>query len=80
MLMSTITVEELQKRFGSNVRHLRESQGLTQEEFAKKAGLNRSYLGGVERGQRKICIENIARIASALSISPDILFSDTLFK
>jgi DNA-binding XRE family transcriptional regulator len=40
---------ELQKLFGSNVRQLREAQDLTQEEFSRKAGINRSYLGGVER-------------------------------
>jgi len=45
----------LQKLFGQNVRRLREAQGMTQEEFARKAGINRSYLGGVERGQRTIC-------------------------
>lgn len=65
---------ELQKLFGRNVRRLREKQGLTQSELALKANINRSYLGGVERGQRRICIENIARIANALAISPDVLF------
>jgi transcriptional regulator with XRE-family HTH domain len=65
---------ELQKLFGRNVRQLREAQGLTQEEFARKAGINRSYLGGVERGQRTICMDNIAKIANALAVSPDALF------
>lgn len=62
--------------FGQNVRRLREEQGLTQAELAMKAGLNRSYLGGVERGQRRICIDNISRIARALSVAPDSLFRD----
>ncbi|MFN8456927.1 MAG: helix-turn-helix transcriptional regulator [Anaerolineae bacterium] len=65
---------ELQKLFGHNVRRLREEQGLTQSELALKARINRSYLGGVERGQRRICIENIAKIAQALAVSPDLLF------
>jgi len=64
----------LQKLFGQNVRRLREAQGMTQEEFARKAGINRSYLGGVERGQRTICMDNIAKIAHALAVSPDVLF------
>ena len=64
----------LQKLFGRNVRQLREAQGLTQEEFSQKAGINRSYLGGVERGQRTICMDNIAKIAAALGVTPDILF------
>jgi transcriptional regulator with XRE-family HTH domain len=65
---------ELQKLFGRNVRRLREKQGLTQSELAFRASINRSYLGGVERGQRRICMENIARIANALAVSPDVLF------
>jgi len=65
---------ELQLLFGRNVRRLREELGLTQAELALKAGINRSYLGGVERGQRRICMENIARIADALAVSPDALF------
>ena len=66
--------KELQKLFGRNVRQLREAQSLTQDEFSRKAGINRSYLGGVERGQRTICMDNIAKIASALGVTPDILF------
>jgi transcriptional regulator with XRE-family HTH domain len=65
---------DLQILFGRNVRRLREEQGLTQAELALKAGINRSYLGGVERGQRRICMENIARIADALAMPPDALF------
>jgi transcriptional regulator with XRE-family HTH domain len=68
---------ELQKIFGNNVRRLREAQGLTQAELASKAGINRSYLGGVERGQRRIGMENIAKIAAALAVSADILFKIT---
>jgi transcriptional regulator with XRE-family HTH domain len=75
--MSTNMPAELQKIFGNNVRRLREAQGLTQAELAAKAGINRSYLGGVERGQRRICMENIAKIAVALAVSPDVLFRAT---
>lgn len=73
VLISTMSTD-LYVIFGQNVRRLREEQGLTQAELAMKAGLNRSYLGGVERGQRRICIDNIARIARALSVPPDTLF------
>lgn len=66
--------QELQKLFGQNVRRFRKAQRMTQEEFASKAGINRSYLGGVERGQRTICMDNIAKIAQALAVSPDVLF------
>jgi transcriptional regulator with XRE-family HTH domain len=71
---------ELQKLFGQNVRRLRQAQGLTQAELAIKAGLNRSYLGGVERGQRQIGLENIAKLAKALAVSPEILFRTDHFK
>ena len=67
---------DLPSLFGKNVRRLREQRGLTQAELALKAGLNRSYLGGVERGQRRICMENIARLAQALAVSPDTLFRE----
>ena len=71
---------ELQKLFGQNVRRLRQAQGLTQAELAIKAGLNRSYLGGVERGQRQIGLENIAKLAKALAVSPEVLFRADHFK
>lgn len=67
---------ELHELFGQNVRRIRQEQGLTQEDLALKAGINRSYLGGVERGQRRISMENIAKIANALSVTPDVLFRD----
>lgn len=68
----------LQTLFGRNVRQIRKERGLTQAELALKAGLNRSYLGGVERGQRSICMENIAKIADALVVSPDLLFKENI--
>lgn len=67
---------DLHRLFGQNVRRLREEQGMTQAQLAEKAGLNRSYLGGVERGQRRICMDNIAKLARALA-SPEILFRDS---
>ncbi len=67
----------LRKVFGQNIRRLREKQNLTQSDLALKANINRSYLGGVERGQRNICIENIVKIAEALGVSADILFKAT---
>jgi len=67
---------ELPELFGRNVRRLRIEQGLTQTELATRAHINRSYLGGVERGQRRICMDNIARIASALGVTADVLFRE----
>jgi transcriptional regulator with XRE-family HTH domain len=67
---------ELHQLFGQNVRRIRQEQGLTQADLALKAGINRSYLVGVERGQRRISMENIAKIAHALNVDPDVLFRD----
>ena len=60
---------DIRKNFGDRVRELRTAQGLSQEVLAQKAGLHRTYIGSVERGERNISLENILKIASALSVS-----------
>ena len=57
------------KKFGDRVRVLRVAQGLSQEVLAQKAGLHRTYIGGVERGERNVSLENIQKIAVALKIT-----------
>jgi transcriptional regulator with XRE-family HTH domain len=61
------------RRFGDRVRTLRRDRGWSQEELADQSGLDRSYVGGVERGERNISFDNICRIARALSVSPSVL-------
>ena len=56
-------------RFGKRVRELRKSQGYSQESFAAECGLDRTYLGGIERGERNVALRNIGAIAKALMIS-----------
>ena len=56
-------------RFGERVRALRKVLGLSQEAFAAKCGLDRTYLGGIERGERNVALRNIALIADALGVS-----------
>ena len=63
------------EQFGRRVRDLRQQQGLSQEELAYRAGIDRSYLGGVERGERNVALQNILRIASGLGVDPSVLFS-----
>ncbi len=63
------------KKFGSQVRKFRIEQGLSQEVLAQKAGLHRTYIGGIERGERNISLENIQKIATALSLKIDLLLS-----
>ena len=54
------------KKVGSNIRHTRNEKGLSQESLALAADLDRSYVGGVERGERNISIVNLQKIAEAL--------------
>lgn len=56
--------------FGKRVAYLRKQIGWSQEKLALESGIARSYLGGVERGQRNIALVNICRIAEALSVQP----------
>lgn len=57
------------KRFGDRVRELRKSEGYSQESFADECGLDRTYMGGIERGERNVALRNIEKIAEALGIS-----------
>jgi transcriptional regulator with XRE-family HTH domain len=57
--------------FGLRVRQLRAARGLSQEALAGAAGLDRSYVGGVERGERNIALLNIFRLAEALGVAPN---------
>ena len=64
------------KKFGECVRALREQLGLSQEALAAEAGIHRTYMGGVERGERNICLRNIIRLAKALGVHPRELFGE----
>ncbi len=55
--------------FGAAVREQRRQLGLSQEAFAEKARLHRTYIGGIERGERNVALLNIRRIADALEVS-----------
>lgn len=56
--------------FGQRVAYLRKQIGWSQEKLSLESGVARSYLGGVERGERNIALINICRIAKALSVDP----------
>jgi transcriptional regulator with XRE-family HTH domain len=56
-------------RLGIRIRELRTAQSLSQEELADRAGLHRTYIGGVERGERNVSLDNILAIAKALNVS-----------
>ena len=67
-------MKDIENRFGERVRELRQEQGLSQEELAFRAKIHRTYLGGIERGERNPALKNIARIAEALDVSLGKLF------
>lgn len=56
--------------FGRQLANLRRERGWSQEKLALESGLARSYLGGVERGQRNIALVNICRLADTLGFPP----------
>jgi transcriptional regulator with XRE-family HTH domain len=55
------------------IRQLRLAKGISQEALADEAGVHRTYMGSVERGERNISLENIVRIARALKVAPSAL-------
>lgn len=73
--MYAVSQTDLQ-RFGSRVRAERERLGVSQEELADRASVHRTYLGGVERGERNVGLLNLLRIARALRVSPAVLLKD----
>lgn len=62
------------RAFGRRVRALRLAAGLSQEQLAEHAGLHRTYVSSLERGQRNVGLDNIWKLASALGVTPAVLF------
>lgn len=60
---------DILERFGQRVRELRKEQGYSQEKFAAACGLDRTYIGGIERGERNVALRNVEVIAITLGIS-----------
>ncbi len=61
-------------KLGNKVRELRKMKNLSQEAFADEVGLDRTYVGGIERGERNIATLNLIRIAIALNVEVGQLF------
>lgn len=65
----------MQQTFGRNLRAYREARGLTQEAFADALGVHRTYMGGVERGERNLTLRTVERIAQQIELAPLTLLS-----
>jgi transcriptional regulator with XRE-family HTH domain len=72
--LDNIVIKDIEKQFGRRVRDLREAKHISQEELAFKAGMHRTYLGGIERGERNPALKNINALAKALEVDIAELF------
>jgi transcriptional regulator with XRE-family HTH domain len=62
------------KAFGNRIRKIRKEKGVSQEALAALAGLDRSYMGHIERGESNITLSKIYQISDALGVSPSEFF------
>lgn len=66
----------LREVLARNIRRIRNSLGMSQEALADAAGLHRTYVGSIERGERNVSVDNIEKLAVALSVKPERLLQD----
>lgn len=64
-----IKITSVSKKIGKNVRQIRERKSFTQEELALEAGLNRAYIGYIERGERNPSTATLEKISKALKVT-----------
>jgi transcriptional regulator with XRE-family HTH domain len=62
--------DKLSAIVGNNIKKYRKKLNISQEELADKAGLHRTYIGGIERGERNITLDSLQVIATALNVAP----------
>lgn len=65
-----VKVTAVSKKIGQSLRTIREGKNITQEKLALDAGLNRTYIGYIERGERNPSTDTLVKIAKALKVSP----------
>lgn len=61
---------EIQARLGLNVRRLREAKGWSQEDYADRAGIHRTYVSDIERGKRNPTVTVVEKLAVPLGVEP----------
>lgn len=60
----------MQRIFGANLRAYREAKGLSQEAFADQLKVHRTYMGGIERGERNLTLRSVEKIAARIDTDP----------
>lgn len=68
-------MSKITESVGDKIRSLRKERGLSQESLALKAGLNTSYMGQIERAEKSATIDSLEKIANALDVPIEELFS-----
>ncbi|WP_201630019.1 helix-turn-helix domain-containing protein [Psychrobacter maritimus] len=68
-----MTTDKRMVAFGKRVREVRKSKGISQEKLAEMAGIDRSYMGNIERGEKNITLKKTYEICDALQIDIKIL-------
>ncbi|MDE4456189.1 helix-turn-helix domain-containing protein [Psychrobacter sp. DAB_AL62B] len=68
-----MTTDERMVAFGKRVREVRKAKGISQEKLAEMAGIDRSYMGNIERGEKNITLKKIYEICDALQIDIKLL-------
>lgn len=68
-------MHDIRTSFGAHVRQLRTERGWSQEAFADRAGLHRTYVGSIERGEQNLSLVNIEKLAATLGLSLAELFA-----
>ncbi len=61
---------DLQRAVGRSLRRYRQERGLSQEVFADLVGVHRTYMGGLERGERNLTLRSVERIAESIDMDP----------
>ena len=68
MRLWLVAIGDLQKTVGANLRAYRLERGISQEAFAELMGVHRTYMGGVERGERNLTLKSVERMAEKLGV------------
>ena len=70
------SVSRLLLALGQRIRELRLAQGYSQESFAEKCGVHRTFMGTIERGESNLSFQNVVKVAETLGVSLSVLFTD----